>query len=71
MGILQSTGLSPQMTAGKERVNTIRVQNGVEETVVFERAGMKVRMLDTKALEKRNKLSKKSNTKTLYRVRNN
>ena len=71
MGILQSTGLSPQMTAGKERVNTIRVQNGVEETVVFERAGMKVRMLDTKALEKRNKLNKKSTSKTLVKLDRN
>ncbi len=67
MGILQSAGI-PNMLAGKERVNTIRTQNGVEETIVFERAGNKIRMLDTKALEKRNKLNKKSTSKTLVKI---
>ena len=48
----------PQMgtgaMAGKERVNTTRtLADGTEETVVFERAGDKIRMLDQKALEKR------------------
>lgn len=56
----------PQMAAGKERVNTTRIlADGTEETVVFERADDKIRMLDTKALEKRNQLQKKSNQKTL------
>ncbi|MDD4222089.1 MAG: ATP-binding protein [Candidatus Methanomethylophilus sp.] len=56
----------PQMSAGKERVNTTRIlADGTEETVVFERAGDKICMLDTKALEKRNQLQKKSNQKTI------
>lgn len=70
MGILQSAGLQ-KMTAGKEKVNTIRTQNGLRETVVFERAGNKIRMLDTKALEKRNKLNKKSTSKTLVKLDRN
>ncbi len=72
MGILQSTGMTAGMTAGKERVNTVRMKdNGTQETVVFERAGDKIRMLDTKALEKRNKLSKRSSTKTLVKLDRN
>ena len=70
MGILQSAGLQ-NMVAGKEKVNTIRTQNGVRETIVFERAGNKIRMLDTKALEKRNKLNKKSTSKTLVKLDRN
>ncbi|MCQ2079641.1 MAG: ATP-binding protein [archaeon] len=66
MGIFQASGITPQMTAGKERVNTIREQDG--ETIVFERAGSKIRILDTKALEKRNKLNKKSNSKVLVKI---
>ncbi|MCQ2084728.1 MAG: ATP-binding protein [archaeon] len=69
-GLFQQAGLPPQ-TAGKERVNTIRLNKGQEETVVFERAGDKIRMLDTKALEKKNKMSKKSNTKTLVKLDRN
>lgn len=71
MGILQSAGLQSTMIAGKEKVNTIRTQNGVRETIVFERAGNKIRMLDTKALERRNKLNKKSTSKTLVKIDRN
>lgn len=57
------------MNAGKERVNTTRINSdGTEETVVFERAGDSIRMLDTKALEKRNKLQSKSLSKTLVKL---
>ena len=67
LGMLESA--MPQMSAGKERVNTTRqLADGTEETVVFERAGNKIRMLDTKALQKRNNLQKKSNTKTLVKL---
>lgn len=60
----------PEMTAGKERVNTTRtLADGTEETVVFERAGDdKIRMLDQKALEKRKNLQSKSKTKTIVKL---
>ena len=56
-------------TAGKERVNTTRtLADGTEETVVFERAGDKIRMLDQKSLEKRRQLEKSSNHKVLVKL---
>jgi ATP-dependent Lon protease len=63
----------PQMgsgaMAGKERVNTTRtLADGTEETVVFERAGDKIRMLDQKSLEKRRQLEKNSNHKVLVKL---
>ncbi|MDR3206249.1 MAG: ATP-binding protein, partial [Candidatus Methanoplasma sp.] len=45
-----------QVVVGKERVHATRILNGAEETVVFERAGDKIRMLDSKALQKRSQL---------------
>ncbi|MCQ2070725.1 MAG: ATP-binding protein [archaeon] len=67
-GMLESAGISAG-PVGKERVNTTRIlADGTEETVVFERAGDKIRMLDTKALQKRNSLNKKSNAKTLVKI---
>ncbi|NLL95064.1 MAG: AAA family ATPase [Thermoplasmatales archaeon] len=57
---------------GPERVNTTRVlPNGSEETVVFERAGELIRVLDQKALEKRRKIDLKSNQKTLIPLERN
>lgn len=63
----------PQMgSAGKERVNTTRtLSDGTEETVVFERAGDKIRMLDQKSLEKRRELEKGSNHKVLVKIDRN
>jgi len=66
----------PQMgvpaTAGKERVNTTRtLADGTEETVVFERAGDKIRMLDQKSLEKKRQLDKSSNHKVLVKLDRN
>ncbi len=59
----------PQMTPGKERVNTTRtLADGSEETVVFERAGDKIRMLDQKALEKRREVEKNSKQKVLVKL---
>ena len=59
----------PQMSAGKERVNTTRtLADGTEETVVFERAGDKIRMLDQKALEKRREMDKNSKQKVLVKL---
>lgn len=59
----------PQVSAGKERVNTTRtLADGTEETVVFERAGDKIRMLDQKALEKRRKMDKNSKQKVLVKL---
>jgi ATP-dependent Lon protease len=57
---------------GKERVHTTKVlSDGTEETVVFERAGDNIRMLDSKALQKRNQLNKKSNQKVLVKLNRN
>jgi len=62
-------GSVPGLSAGKERVNTTHIlADGTEETVVFERAGDRVRELDTKALQNRNSVQKKSNTKTLVKL---
>ena len=59
----------PQMSVGKERVNTTRtLADGTEETVVFERAGDKIRMLDQKALEKRREMDKNSKQKVLVKL---
>ncbi len=59
----------PQMSVGKERVNTTRtLADGTEETVVFERAGDKIRMLDQKALEKRREMEKNSKQKVLVKL---
>jgi ATP-dependent Lon protease len=59
----------PQINTGKERVNTTRtLADGTEETVVFERAGNKIRMLDQKSLEKRRELEKSSNQKVLVKL---
>ena len=66
-GMLEAT--MPQIAAGKERVTTTRRSaDGSEETVVFERAGDKVRILDQKALEKRHELEKTSNQKVLVKL---
>ena len=62
----------PQGIVGKERVHTTRIlSDGAEETVVFERAGERIRMLDSKSLEKRNQLNKKSNQKVLVKLKRN
>ncbi|NLU45483.1 MAG: AAA family ATPase, partial [Euryarchaeota archaeon] len=67
-GLLESA--MPQVTAGKERVHTTRVSpDGIEETVVFERADDKIRMLDGNALQRRSQLNKKSNQKVLVKLR--
>lgn len=59
----------PQMSNRKERVNTTRtLADGTEETVVFECAGDKIRMLDQKALEKRREVEKSSNHKVLVKL---
>ena len=66
-GLMESA--MPMATAGKERVHTSRVlADGTEETVVFERAGEKIRMLDGKSLKKRSELNKKSNQKVLVKL---
>jgi len=66
-GMLEAT--MPQIALGKEKVTTTRRKsNGTEETVVFERAGDKIRMLDQKALEKRRELEKTSNQKVLVKL---
>ncbi len=70
-GIFDMLGSAmPEMTAGKERVNTTRqLADGSEETVVFERAGDdQIRILDQKALEKRKNLQSKSKTKVLVKL---
>ena len=59
----------PQMTAGKEKVHTTRMNNGEEEMVIFERAGENIRMLDQTAIEKRSQLSRTSNEKVLVKLR--
>ena len=57
---------------GKERVNTTRVRaDGTEETVVFERAGEQIRVLDEKALAKRRETDKNTNHKTLVKLERN
>ena len=61
----------PQMTAGKEKVHTTRTRNGEEETVIFERAGDKIRMLDQSALDKRGELARTSNEKVLVKLNRN
>jgi len=62
----------PQVSLGKERVTTSRRNaDGTEETIVFERAGDKVRMLDQKTLEKRRELDKTSNRKILVKLDRN
>ena len=77
MGMISNmVAVIPQMgtgaTVGKERVNTTRtLADGTEETVVFERAGDKIRMLDQKALEKRRQLDKNSNHKVLVKLDRN
>ncbi|MCL1811878.1 MAG: ATP-binding protein, partial [Methanomassiliicoccaceae archaeon] len=59
-GMLEATMPMGAVT-GKERVHTTKVlSDGSEETVVFERAGEHIRMLDSKALTKRNQLNKRS-----------
>ncbi len=61
----------PQMTAGKEKVHTTRMREGVEEVVIFERAGDKIRMLDQKAIDKRSELKRTSNEKVLVNLHRN
>ncbi|MCK9323081.1 MAG: ATP-binding protein [Candidatus Methanomethylophilaceae archaeon] len=66
-GLLESA--MPQMVVGKDKVHTTRIlADGTEETVVFERAGDKIRMLDSKSLQKRSQLNKKSNQKVLVKL---
>ena len=61
-------GVSP----GRDKVHTTRVlSDGSEETVVFERAGDRIRRLDDKALQKRNQLNKNSNQKVLVKLNRN
>ena len=58
--------------AGRERVNTTRtLADGTEETVVFERAGDKIRMLDQKSLENRRKIRSSKNKKVLVKLTRN
>ena len=53
----------------KDRVVTTRMlADGTEETVVFEAAGDKIRMLDQKAMEKRRELETNSNQKVLVKL---
>ena len=53
----------------KDKVVTTRMlADGTEETVVFESAGDKIRMLDQKAMEKRRELEKNSNQKVLVKL---
>ncbi len=53
----------------KDKVVTTRMlADGVEETVVFESAGEKIRMLDQKAMEKRREVEKNSNQKVLVKL---
>ncbi|MCL2317601.1 MAG: ATP-binding protein [Methanomassiliicoccaceae archaeon] len=62
----------PQGIVGKEKVLTTRtLPDGTDETVVFERAGDYIRMLDSKSIEKRNQLNKKSNQKILVKLKRN
>ncbi|MCL1979218.1 MAG: ATP-binding protein, partial [Methanomassiliicoccaceae archaeon] len=70
-GVLEAA--MPQgVVPGKERVHTTRMlRDGTEETVVFERAGDRIRKLDGKALQKRNQLNKKSNQKVLVKLNRN
>ena len=67
MNVIQTNlGAGSAPTVGKERVSTTHIlPDGSDESVVFERAGNKIRELNSKALEKRNNLKKKSNTKVL------
>ena len=66
-GLLESA--MPQVSAGKDKVHTTRaLADGTEETVVFERAGEKIRMLDSKALQKRSQLTRNSNQKVLVKL---
>lgn len=58
----------PEITAGKEKVTT-RGRN--DEQVIFERAGDKIRMLDSVAIEKRAELRSTSNEKVLVKLRRN
>lgn len=59
----------PGAEVGKKSVNTTRtLADGTEETVVFERAGDKIRMLDQKSLEKRREVEKNSNRKVLVKL---
>jgi ATP-dependent Lon protease len=68
IGGMLATAL-PDVAVGKEKVHTTRVlSDGSEETVVFERAGDKIRMLDSKSLQKRSQLLKKSNQKVLVKL---
>lgn len=59
----------PEATAGKDKVHTTTQRDGVEETVIFERAGDKIRRLDQKALDKRSELQRTSCEKTLVKLR--
>ncbi|AIZ56610.1 archaeal Lon protease [Candidatus Methanoplasma termitum] len=60
------------VTTGRERVHTTRtLPDGTEEMIIFERAGDRIRQLDSKALEKRNQLNKKSNQKVLVKLNRN
>lgn len=69
--IMESFG-GQMSLAGKERVNTTRIlADGTEETVVFERAGDKVRMLDQKSLENRRKIRGTKNKKVLVKLSRN
>ena len=53
----------------KERVVTSRMlADGSEETVVFEAAGDKIRVLDQKAMEKRREVEKNSNQKVIVKL---
>ncbi len=53
----------------KDKVVTTRMlADGTEETVVFEAAGEKIRMLDQKAMEKRREVEKNSNQKVLVKL---
>ncbi len=58
----------PQVTAGKEKVHTTRTRDGVDEVIIFERAGDRIRMLDQKAIDKRGELQRTSSEKVLVKL---
>jgi ATP-dependent Lon protease len=65
LGLLEQMNASSPNQANRGRVTTTRNRHGVEEVIVFERAGDKVRLLDQKALERRRELEKASPSKVI------
>jgi len=72
LGGMLEAAMPQGMSTGRDKVHTTRVlSDGSEETVVFERAGDRIRRLDDKALQKRNQLNKNSNQKVLVKLNRN